>query len=544
MFPRSLWDVVLPLLEDLDTPRSLTVKLLIEHGELDQLARLALVPAHYCSPDKLFRDSVATSLLRKCRDLETGIDTEQEAMKVFSAAEKQCFVTNARLAPYIAFPNGPMSAGEWRIADFLRSVKQSVGGILGRLPDDLTSARHGPGATFHDVGAKTTAPDKMSSRPTRTPEAGAFEPLWVETAWFRALAKEFPDRSAPLEVRGNRFTTVPKDATTDRGIAIEPSLNVYFQLGVGACLRSRLRKAGIDLDDGQSLHRRLACESSRSTQGHLATIDLSSASDTVCKNLVKLMLPDGWFGVLNSLRSPTTIVEGKTHLLQKFSSMGNGFTFELETLLFFVISSQVLRSRGVCPIPGVNIHVYGDDIIVPSECAADVMSALRYFGFTPNMKKTFSSGVFRESCGGDFFDGVAVRGHFQKFYPSEPHHWISFANGLRRVFIDHGGVHFFESVGRRAWLRILANLPSKIRNLRGPSALGDILVHDVSEKWRFIVRNSIRKFQVWTPVLKPLPLNRWRPLVQLACALYGVPSVGPFQRGRVAGYRFGYVPWS
>lgn len=544
MLPRYLWSVVLPLLEDLDSPRSLTVKLLIEHGELDQLVNLKVDPAQHLTPGSFYRDVVATELLRKCRDLETGIDTRAAALRTFFAAERQCKLTNDRLSVFLDFPNGPMSTQENRILGFLKSVKTSIGKLLGRLPDDLVSARHGPGATYLDRGAFTTVPHKMSSQPTVTHDAAALLPFWEETAWFRSLAHEFPDRSEPLRVRGNRFTSVPKDGTTERGIAIEPSLNVYFQLGVGRCLRSRLKRVGIDLDDGQSLHRRVACEASRSKNGHLATIDLSSASDTVCKNLVRLLVPGSWLDLLETLRSPTTVVDGKTHHLQKFSSMGNGFTFELETLLFYSISAQAMIEQGVQPQAGVNLLVYGDDIIVPTECAEGVLSALRYLGFTPNLRKTYVRGLFRESCGGDYFDGVPVRGHYLKEFPREPSDWISLANGLRRTFESFGGEIAFRCFGARAWSRALGNLPTRIRNLRGPSALGDIVIHDVSSTWRPKWRYGIRYFPSWVPITQGIPLTRFRPEVQLASALYGVPSTGPFQRGRVSGYRIRDIPYS
>lgn len=539
--PGCLRRVVLALLEDLDTPRSLTVKLLIEHGELDQLVRLKVDPQRYATADLYFRDAIATDLLRKCVDLETGIDRKGEAFKAFEAAEKQCYVTNARLEPYLH--NGPFNGPtEVRVADFLQRVKQFIAGVLGSLPRDI-AARHGPGATIRDRGHRSTVPDKMSSRPTSTFEARCLLPLWSMTAWARALCQTYPDRSDPEIMPGNRFTSVPKDATRDRGIAIEPSLNVFFQLGVGDSIRSRLRSVGIDLEEGQALHRQVACDASRT--GALATIDLSSASDTVCRNLVKLLLPDAWYELLSSLRSPFTDVEGRQYHLQKFSSMGNGYTFELETLIFLGIAIESCRAQGVTPLIGENVLVYGDDIIVPSECAEGLLSALRFCGFTPNASKTFTTGWFRESCGGDFLRGAPVRAHFLEEFPHEPQDWMSLANGLRRLFFEfYGTVETGLGLFQRAWFRVLDNIPSNIRRLRGPSQLGDLVIHDSQERWSCRIRKSIRWFRVWRPVTKSIPLTKWRPLIQLAAALYGVPSAGPIPRDAVSGYRFGRVPLS
>lgn len=540
--PQCLQGVILSLLEDLDTPRSLTVSLLIRGGEFGQLCNLKVDPLRYQDASLFFRDVQATELLRKCSGLPTGIDTASVALDGFWSAERQCHQTNLRLDRFLH--NGPFETPqELAIADFLDRVKRFVTDLLGPLPRDLNEfGRFGPGATFRDRGLRTTVLDKMSSQPTVTTEALCFSSFWEETAWFRALVADGGRGSSPEVIRGNRFTTVPKDATKDRGIAVEPSLNMFYQLAVGSHLRRRLKRHGIDLDDGQHRHRLLARDSS--VNGALATMDLSSASDTVAYKLVQLILPSQWFQVLDALRSPFTLVNGSWVKNEKFSSMGNGFTFELETLVFYSIVTVALLDVGVSP----EVYVYGDDIIYPSEASPLVSAVLRYFGFTPNMRKSFSEGFFRESCGGDFFRGVAVRPHYLKEYPDAPHKWIALANGFRRVASDY----FSDSccLGRyqRAWFRTLDALPSAIRGLRGPSALGDIVIHDSPSTWRRKWRSGVGYIRVWRPVSRPISIERWDPVTQLAGALYGVPSSGPIPRSsgsnRISGYRFGRVAYS
>jgi len=532
MLPQSLKGIIRQMLSDVNTPRALTVHLLIENEEFGQLVNLKVDPAHYDNPDHFWLDYQVTELLRKCADLPTGIDTKAVALEGFHAAERQCAQTNFRLQPILE--NLPMGALEYRAWDFSRDAKRLVTEILGHLPMTLDRSRFGPGATFTDKGRLTTVPHKMQSQPSVTSDAKVFESFWTETSWFRALAQEFPDRSAPLVVRGNRFTTVPKDATKDRGIAIEPSLNVFFQLGVGSLLRSRLSKFGIDLDEGQSTHRRMACEASQT--GQLATIDLSSASDTVCTNLVKLLLPSHWYEVLNSLRSPTTDVDGRTHHLQKFSSMGNGFTFELETLLFTAICHQAIVATGATPIVGVNFSVYGDDIIVPTESAAEVLAYLGFFGFKANQRKTFVDGPFRESCGGDFFKGIAVRPFYLKEIPSTAEDWISFANGIRRS-ASQQLPEFFDPRFKKTWFKILDQIPTAIRKLRGPVSLGDIVIHDHRSTWKMKTSKGITKIMVYSSQASKISLRKFRPLTQLAAALYGIPSDGIAPRGALRRYR-------
>jgi hypothetical protein len=376
-----------------------------------------------------------------------------------------------------------------------------------------------------------TIPDKMSSAPTITPDAWPFLFEWAGTLWSKATASS---GRSPLFVPGNRFTTVYKDCTKDRGIAIEPSLNIFYQLSVGRKMRNRLRAWGIDLEHGQDIHRWVACEASK--DGSLATVDLSNASDTICSNLVKLVLPPSWFEILDDLRSKKTLFKGRWFVLDKFSSMGNGFTFELETLIFLCLILALDPAHKA----GDNVFVYGDDIIIPSGSFKAVDAMLKFLGMTPNQKKVFSDGSFRESCGGDYFDGVDVRPHFLKSSPNEPQQLIAFANGIRRQMTSDTR----RRVLLRTWLTILDGIPSSIRELRGPVSLGDLLIHDDEVRWRPRWRSSIRYFQVYRPAkFRKVSWKHFRPEVILASALLGVPygGGGVIPRDAVLGYRVGWV---
>lgn len=543
-------EVALSLMAGLNCPRSTTVAILIRYGEWEQLVKLKCSPSDYCSSESYLRATAATDFLRKLESAIPGVDPEAEAHKKWVEAEQQCFITNRRLYELMDFgtlSGIPVNEG---ILDFIEDVKKNVTYLIGSGPPSTWEGRFGPGATMSDDSRRTTVPHKMSSLPTATTSALYFLVPWTGTKWASACAERGDEVSF---VRGNSFFTVPKTALTRRSCAKEPAINGYFQLGLGRILRSRLMRRGINLEDGQNVHRQVACSASLS--GEFCTIDLSSASDTLCRALVQLVMPRPWAIALDDLRSTHTRVDGRWHRLEKFSSMGNGFTFELETVIFTAIAMTAMGVKSHC---GHNLWCYGDDIIVPSVDASNVLWALRFFGFTPNESKTYVSGPFRESCGGDFFLGDPVRAHFLKELPHEPQHYISLANGIRRLSLQLGESHHLARDLRRTWFVCLGYVPSHIRACRGPNDLGDIVIHDDESRWNVRWRDSIRYVRVYRPArFQGISFDRFDPDVQYAAALYGVAlfpdratspeysdnrKVRP--RNSVLGYLVGWAPFS
>lgn len=530
---QQLVRVAVALYDSVGTDVAQDCKKLLLSGDLLGLVSKTINPDDYTNPHAFRQDYACVSFLKKIDVKVRGANPEAVAVKSFWEAEALCAMTNAKFSR--ALNNSPKDLVEFRCFEFLERAKKWLADVLGPIPSDL-SCRFGPGATLEDRGKLVTVPDKMTSRPTVTQAARDLLPLvYDKTAWF--LKAQCDSReSDPKTVRGNRFTTVNKDCLKKRGICIEPSINIFPQLAVGNVLKSRIRLAGVDLLKAQDLHRSLAKHASRT--GCRATVDLSNASDTVAYRLVKWLIPPHWFALLDCLRSPVTDIKGKSVFLQKFSSMGNGFTFELETLIF----ASICFAAGAGEF-GRDFFVFGDDIIVGTEHAGFVLKLLQFCGFVPNERKTFVSGPFRESCGGDFFDGVAVRPHFVKENPTEPQHWIGLANGIRRMAHLESDFDFRYCHLVTAWQRCLDALPTPIRRLRGPRQLGDLVIHDYQFKRRW--RSGIGYVRAYRPVAKILPWHHWRPGVVLASALYGAGETrGLVPRDPQLSYKVGYVPFS
>lgn len=203
-------------------------------------------------------------------------------------------------------------------------------------------------------------------------------------------------------VPGNIFFTAPKNAETDRGACKEPDWNMFFQKGIGDYIRACLLRVGCDLND-QTINQRLALEGSLT--GKIATLDLKSASNSNGISLVERVVPASLYRVLEDLRSPATLLpSGEYYEPHMFSSMGNGFTFELESLIFLSLLraiTSLFRIKG-------RVNVYGDDIIAPVEAVPMIKDLFGYCGHRLNVDKSFYTGPFRESCGRHYLNGVDV----------------------------------------------------------------------------------------------------------------------------------------
>ena len=207
----------------------------------------------------------------------------------------------------------------------------------------------------------------------------------------------------PVEITHGVVEFVPKNAKTHRSIVKEPSLNTMIQLALGDWTSKRLHAFGIDIRN-QEINKSLAKEGSLT--GGLGTLDLSSASDTIAYEVVLELLPWEWAFMLSSCRSEQVLLDGNVIRLEKFSSMGNGYTFPLETLIFWALASSASEDDFA--------SVYGDDIIVGTHSVDRVMRILEVCGFSINRKKSYWTGSFRESCGGDYLSGIDIRPYYHK----------------------------------------------------------------------------------------------------------------------------------
>lgn len=235
----------------------------------------------------------------------------------------------------------------------------------------------------------------------------------VEIEWFRKNYLH-SDPILAMAVEGCTFDSisslaqinVPKSYKIMRPVKPNTLIGSFRSYGLGKLIQSRLACAGLDITKLQQIHRDLARTASRRL--HLATADLSSASDSFQPHLVNMLLPRKWYNALKLGRTPyytLKSVKGEILYSPSFMAMGIGFTFPVQTLLFY---SLLLSLQQLTGLHG-RISVYGDDLIYPIRLHPYVEVLFSDLGFQLNKDKTFAEGLFRESCGGDFYDAVDVR---------------------------------------------------------------------------------------------------------------------------------------
>lgn len=397
---------IFSFLRSIDSPKSLAVWLMYAYGEHDQLTQVATNPSHYIDMARFRDDYAASSLLSKASFLKTSFDREQVALEKFSKAEDKCRLVNQALWPFsTADFKSPEELHPW-----ISKVRSKIKSFLGAfdVEEMVDSCDWGPGVTTLLKGPMSVIPNKYQQETGMTQEAyDVMWPLLSESypGWWNEVLSVLGPTICP----GNVVITVPKNSKTDRVIAVEPGINLWFQKGIGAMLRKRLLRRGCNLND-QRINQRL---SSLAQALGLATVDFSAASDTIAYECVRLLLPDEWFRVLRLFRCKFGVLpDGSQVRWQKFSSMGNGFTFELESMIFYAVA--LVATEELEPSLLDRVSVYGDDVILPASCYTEYRRLMELLGFTINPDKSFSSGPFYESCGYHYFDGHDVSPFYQK----------------------------------------------------------------------------------------------------------------------------------
>jgi len=251
------------------------------------------------------------------------------------------------------------------------------------------------------------------------------------------------------EVTKGVWKCIPKNIKSMRTITMEPAGNMMLQQGVLGALERVLSQSWarrfVQLKD-QTHNQDAAREGSLS--GHLDTIDLSNASDSVSFELVRRVFPASVWKWLYLTRSQVTkLPDGAEYRPAKFAPMGSAVCFPIQTMVYLSVVvlcyhrylygddtpvttdvlygeaplrtgrrnsvRELLRHINTGPEHTISnlatIRVYGDDIICDSRVTEKVIEMLTTLGFEVNTEKSFTGDTyFRESCGGHYLNGIDV----------------------------------------------------------------------------------------------------------------------------------------
>jgi hypothetical protein len=264
------------------------------------------------------------------------------------------------------------------------------------------------------------------------------------------------------KVSGGKLFFAPKNAEISRTCCTEANLNLLIQRSVGAFIEKRLKlHFGISLETQPDYNRELARRGSEDQS--FGTIDLVSASDSIGLDMLKQILDPSLLKtmILMSRSEFAVLPDGTSVNLRMVSTMGNGFTFPLQTIIFASAVRAVYQLMGFpSHCPRTQFGVFGDDIVVRREAYDFICRMLTKLGFQVNVGKSFNSGAFRESCGHDYYLGHNVRGVYVRSLEI-PQQVYSLINRLNRWSTFHG-ILLCKTVKRLlSWVRDIRIPPSE-----------------------------------------------------------------------------------
>lgn len=326
---------------------------------------------------------------------------------------------------------------------------------------------------------------------------------------FNSIDVHPPERERPV-----RVVQVPKTLKGPRTISVEPSYMMLMQQSVAKPLMDYLESDQFGMYSirfaDQAVNRELARDGSVS--GSLATIDLSDASDLVSQDLVAHLFEGSaptFLAMIEACRSTRAkLPDGSVRTLKKFASMGSALCFPIEAMVFFTVVLSAMVDLSGKPVSkrllrslSARVAVYGDDIIVPTETASTVIEYLEACGLRVNRDKSFYTGHFRESCGGDYFQGHDITPVYLRQWDDSGNSrdasliasWVSFSNQLYLKGYWHAAQYVRDIVEKR----VRTSLP-RTRGPCGGLTFASCL-YDTKLRWD-PVRHGYR---VSTYVLRP-----------------------------------------
>lgn len=324
---------------------------------------------------------------------------------------------------------------------------------------------------------------------------------------------------ATMQPAWNRFSpfyqevnvsAVPKDVSKYRIVSPEVPGRLAIQKIFNDYIKERIFARGMERNLplwSQEVMRELCLNSVRGDVEY-ATIDESSASDTVRKTHIRSLFSTDWAEFLVAF-SPKrfTIPKDKKHkhvVLNMFAPMGSADTLLMESLVFWAYDCASVDYASAF-IPGSkkklgrqrrlgNVVIYphscyamGDDQQIPTFAAETVLEIQQLLGFMPNVEKSFydEDHLFRESCGVEYLnlDGEVININ-NPYFPRRVIQFDSCAKGPEKYLpktSDFRWDHTGESTGE--WNNSLTSIISLAKRLY---EAGYSVTSELIQRWIYL----------------------------------------------------------
>lgn len=321
--------------------------------------------------------------------------TEEELKKM--AAEKFWQISNSR-------PNS--MPNDEAVNRLLRKAREIAQSILGEydIEEHKRTCRFGTKSCQRIPRSKSYLFEKLMQPSGSLHQAQVYSKMIMgDKLLMSAHRSKTGGKSKLLAVESLEVDFVPKSYKACRTIVPDTVFGSYYSMGLGELITRKLKANGLDLATLQFAHRRMA--QSASKRGHLATADLSSASDSISWPLICRIFPEDWTEALKRDEIQDVTINGQTARSKIVLHTGKGYTFPIETLIFYSLIKGIRDLLG----ESGRVSVYGDDLIYPASIHWFVCQIFPKLGLILNTEKSFAEGPFRESCGGDYHNGTSVR---------------------------------------------------------------------------------------------------------------------------------------
>lgn len=432
---------------------------------------LKVSPLNYkFRPSAYLQDAQTVALVKKLADI--GVEDlddwrREKTRQSFLERERENYFWNWNL-PVVEDENVLIQSVMKHARYFIRTT-------LGECPDlpEFPDLPIGKGVTSTLRGAKCNLYSKMQEVTT------------VSSSCLSILSPLIRDNPYYTSFFGNEVVIedccdidfVPKQFDGLRLVTYDPSVNKMVQRFFGEAISHRMNttiySGSYPLSKRPDLHKKLVKKASESVFTQLTTVDVKNASNSLYDTLIFRLLDKSWYLALNKARIKKGYFDdGVLHHFEMFSSNGNGFTFELETLVFYALCVGVKKTFNHAE--NSTISVFGDDILISSPMYNDLLYVFENIGITVNEDKTFSAGTyFRESCGEDRFYGRDVRPVFFKDFGEGILSLYRLYNASRKAC----RILNLSDEQENDILTFIVNRVPKSLRFYGPEEIGDGVLH-------------------------------------------------------------------